>query len=81
MSPDQVTGAAELDGIRVEQRIEPSLGVVVVDIWGELLEVRLDQTGLQATDPQIVDKEVLRAIHGAEQRAARIVDAYLGRRM
>lgn len=68
-----------MGGTRVEQRIEPSLGVVVVDVWGALLQVRLDPMAVRATDPSTVDKRILCAIHAAEQRAAQLVDDYLRR--
>ena len=70
---------AELGRRRIEQEIEASLGTVAVDAWGGLLEVRLDRTGLRVTDPRTVGPRVLRAIHAAEARAARVVQEYLDR--
>lgn len=69
--------AARLGRARIEQEIGRSLGVVVVDAWGELLEVRLDRERLRFADLRTVDREVLRAIHAAEARASRAIDEYI----
>lgn len=71
--------AERLGRARIEQEIGRSLGVVVVDAWGELLEVRLHRAGLRTADLRTVDREILRAIHAAEDRAASTIDEYLRR--
>lgn len=71
--------AERLGRARIEQQIGRSLGVVVVDAWGELLEVRLDRTGLRTADIRTVDREILRAIHAAEARAGEAIDEYVRR--
>jgi hypothetical protein len=69
--------AARLGHARIEQKIGRSLGVVVVDAWGELLEVRLDREGLRVADLRTVDREILHAIHAAEERAGQAIDEYV----
>lgn len=71
--------AERLGRTRIEQEIGRSLGVVVVDAWGELLEVRLDRIGLRTADPRTVDREILRAIYAAEARAGEAIDEHIRR--
>lgn len=71
--------AAQLGRARIEQEIGRSLGVVVVDAWGELLEVRLDREALRFADIRTVDREILHAIHAAEARAGAAIDEYVRR--
>lgn len=56
----------------VEQDIDAGLGVVVVNGYGSLRDVRLDPSALRYADASRVSTRILGAVLAAEEKARRI---------
>lgn len=59
-----------LSARRIEQEIPLALGVVVVDIYGVLREVKLNREKIRLTNGAGLSKRITEAISAAEQQAA-----------
>lgn len=62
----------QLTAMRVEQDIGSGLGVVVVNGYGVLRDVRLKPSTLRYADSSRVGKRILHAVLAAEKKAERI---------
>lgn len=61
-----------LAAMDVEQDIEAGLGVVVVNGYGSLRDIRLDPKALHYADASRVSRQILGAVLGAEAKAEQI---------